>query len=309
MDQELERFKSDISLVDLAQGEFGYELVKRDSSQASKVLKAGGDKLIVSRKDGHDVYFNVGDESDKGSIVDFVQKRINKSLGHVRKMLRSWLPGSSRPAKKKPAAEASIRPVELSKDRAVLVDAWQRMKPYNGSYLTEVRGLDPELVKAFDVRQDERGNAVFRHRGEDGETSGWEVKNEGFTGFSAGGQRSLLVAKVDQSPLKSIVIVESGIDAISYAQIRGHTGDAYISMGGEPSAAQLEQLKQLIKKNPQVSVILAQDGDSAGDTMADKIQALDPVRPMERDRPPEGKDWNDALKADGRWDPDAPRSL
>lgn len=303
MDQELERFKSDISLVDFAQAEFGYELIKRESSPASKVIKAGGEKLVVSRREGHDVYFNVGDESDSGSIVDFVQKRINKTLGHVRRLLRQWLPGSARPAKKKPAAEASIRLVELSKDRAALVDAWQRMRPYSGSYLTEVRGLDPELIKTFEVRQDERGNAVFRHRGEDGETSGWEVKNAGFTGFSAGGQRSLSVAKVDQSPLKSIVIVESGIDAISYAQIRGHAGDAYISMGGEPSAAQMEQLKQLIKKNPQVSVILAHDGDAAGDTMADKIQVLDPLRSMERDRPLEGKDWNDVLSASGRFDP------
>ena len=58
---------------------------------------------------------------------------------------------------------------------------------------------------------------------------------------------------------------------------------------------------QLIKKNSQVSIVLAHDGDAAGDTMADKIQVLDPVRSMERDRPPAGKDWNDVLKVSIGW--------
>lgn len=297
MDEELERFKSDISLVDFAQAHFGYELVKRESSQASKVIKAGGDKLVVSRRDGHDVYFSVGDDSDSGSIIDFVQKRLNKSLGHVRKMLRQWLPGSAKPAKRKPAPEASIRPVELPKDRAALVDGWQRMKPYQGAYLSDVRGLDPELIAAFDVRQDARGNACFRHRGPGGETSGWEVKNQGFTGFAAGGERALMVASADPASMKTFVILEASIDAISYAQMRSTAGDVYISMGGEPSAAQMAQLKQMIDKNPDMAIVLAHDGDAAGDTMANKVQAIDPARAMERDRPPEGQDWNDVLRS------------
>ena len=113
MTDELDRFKSEISLSDYAQSEFGYELIKKDSSKASLVLKCGGDKIIITRQpDGHDVYFSVGDERDCGSIIDFLQRRKNVNLGLARKELRAWLPGSKKP---------SIRVPQRPPERAVAV--------------------------------------------------------------------------------------------------------------------------------------------------------------------------------------------
>lgn len=126
MDAELSRFKSDISLTDYAQAEFGYELVEGESSAASKVLKLGGDKIIVIRKqDGHDVYFSTGDGSDCGSIVDFLQRRKPVYLGLVRKELRQWLPGSKKPTTNRPAGEL-VRVMATSRDQADVFSAGPR---------------------------------------------------------------------------------------------------------------------------------------------------------------------------------------
>ena len=57
------------------------------------------DKIIIKREsDGHYVYFNVRDDADNGTIIDFVLRRRSRSSGGVRKELRSrriaWLEAS-----------------------------------------------------------------------------------------------------------------------------------------------------------------------------------------------------------------------
>ena len=95
--KQLDRFKIEINLVDYAQSQ-GYEYLTRESSPNSAVLRHdSGDKIIVATDtDGHGIYFSVGDDSDKGTIIDFVQNRRNLSLGEVRKELRPWLVKSDR---------------------------------------------------------------------------------------------------------------------------------------------------------------------------------------------------------------------
>ena len=295
MDTEISRFKVDISLSDYAQAE-GYQLVKRESTKSSKVLKRGAETIIVTRQaDGHDVYFSTGDDSDSGSIIDFVQRRNAVNLGQVRKMLRDWLPGCAKPAQKRPVREPA-RPVVTSKDRVEVLRRWSKLKPYVGVYLAQ-RHIDARIVAAFDVRQDERGNACFAHRDVTGVT-GWESKNAGFTGFSAGGQRIASVTRLagEDVLVTRLVITESAIDAMSYAQIKHEPGTAYISTGGSGlSEAQRDHLVQIMGG---VSVVvLAMDKDDAGEKMAREIAQLAPTGVLVlRDAPSEGKDWNEALR-------------
>ncbi len=297
MDAELERFKSDLSLSDYAQN-CGYELVKKESSANSKVLKGqDGSKIVVARgRDGHDIYFNVGDDRDNGSIIDFVQRQHGFNLGQVRRELRGWLPGAKRPAPEKPD-RAPDRPVVASKDRVDVLRGWLKMKPYSGHYLTDERSIDPAIIKAFDVRQDERGNMCAAHKDGDG-LVGWEVKNKGFTGFSSGGSRGLCYGRLDSEPIKRIVITESVIDAMSYAQMRHAQGDVYISLGGALSAQQKDLLARLFERLPRASVVLATDNDEAGERMAQEVGQLAMAHGIksERQGAPTGKDWNDALR-------------
>ena len=99
-DSELDRFKTDIHLVQYAIERYGYQRDRQESSRASHVLRhpASNDKIIVrTAPDGHWTYFSVRDERDQGTIVDFERARgRHVSLGHVRHELRHWL-GKARP--------------------------------------------------------------------------------------------------------------------------------------------------------------------------------------------------------------------
>ncbi|MBE9044531.1 relaxase/mobilization nuclease domain-containing protein [Pleurocapsales cyanobacterium LEGE 10410] len=90
--KQLERFKTEINLVDYATSQ-GYEYLTRESSPNSAVLRHDlGDKIVVvTNTQGHGIYFSLNNERDRGTIVDFVQNRLNLNLGQVRKELRPWL--------------------------------------------------------------------------------------------------------------------------------------------------------------------------------------------------------------------------
>ena len=67
----------------------GYEMDRRESWRGSTVLRRGADKIVVKRnRNGHYVFFSVRDDSDNGTIIDFLQRRQNLSLGAVRQILR-----------------------------------------------------------------------------------------------------------------------------------------------------------------------------------------------------------------------------
>lgn len=297
-DSELERFKREINLVEFAQS-LGYEVLKKESSRASIVMKSGGDKIIVAtdQADGHGIYFSVGDESDCGSVIDFAQKRIGGNLGQVRKELRGWMPEAARPSpRRKALQERPERPQAVTRDRAQLLARFAALTPYSGRYLTATRKVDQAVIEAFGVRQDGYGNACFVHRDAQG-VSGWETKNKGFTGFSEGGNRGLFLARPDDASVTRIVVAEASIDLMSWAQFKHTPGTAYISTGGSVSAEQFEQLRAAFARNPTAEIVLAHDGDAPGDKMADQVRQLAPAgTKVTRDRPPEDMDWNEVLK-------------
>lgn len=85
MDHELEEFKG-IDLRAYA-ASLGYTLDRQESWRGSAVMRNDADdKIIIKREnDGHYVYFNVRDDADNGTIIDFVLRRKCRSLGGVRK--------------------------------------------------------------------------------------------------------------------------------------------------------------------------------------------------------------------------------
>ena len=90
--KQLERFKTEINLVEYATS-IGYKYLRNESSPSSAVLRHdSGDKIVVVT-DTHrrGLYFSLKDDWDKGTIIDLVQRRCNLNLGEVRKELRPWL--------------------------------------------------------------------------------------------------------------------------------------------------------------------------------------------------------------------------
>jgi hypothetical protein len=93
-DAELDAFQRDINLLEYAIERWGYRRLARDSSRSCHVLvhEVHHHNVIVSREsDGRWVYCNVRDPADRGTIVDFVQRRTRHVIGLVYADLRQWL--------------------------------------------------------------------------------------------------------------------------------------------------------------------------------------------------------------------------
>lgn len=300
---ELEQFKREINLVEYAESQ-GYEINFRESSRASSVMRnASGDKIIVATDDdGHGIYFSVRNASDNGSIIDFVQRCQDLNLRQVRKELRPWA-GTRRTAAptRKPVADRPAKPLPSSRDRQQVLRVWMHMQPQppGGHPYLLSRGLDPATLTdprfVNMIRSDARGNAVFPHFDRRGIT-GYELKNNGFTGFAKGGEKSLWYSSNIMSA-KRVVICKSAIDCMSHAQATGDIEAAYLSIGGQPSAEQWRLIERAVTKVRERGdqVVLATDADAAGDELARVIGGLAPG--FERARPELGKDWNEQLMA------------
>jgi hypothetical protein len=302
---ELARFKTDIHLVEYACVRHGYQRDKRESSRASHVLRhpTTDDKVVVGRDtDGHWTYFSVRDSRDNGTIVDFVQHRGTRSLGEARAELRDWL-GTPRPD---PGPD--LRPVAVAapRDRLAITAYVAQLPEVRNSLYLNARGIRPETL------QDPRfsstwtmalGNTIFLHRDADGVT-GFEIKHTGFTGFSKGGTKTAWTSTPSPRGDNVLVLTETAIDALSYAQLRVPTPDrtSFLSTAGAPSAAQLELLDKTLRALPDRSVVVAAfDRDPQGHTYAATVGELAAAHHgrglrVERHTPPFAKDWNEQLQ-------------
>ena len=288
--EELERFKSEINLVEYAAFK-GYELVKQESSHNSKAMKhPSGDKIIVATDmDGHGIYFSVSN-GDSGSIIDFVQHRENKNLGQIRKELRAFSGFTDIQDYK-----SHSKPLRSSKDtaqaayvlaQAIVTDAHP--------YLLNERKISAETLKdkrfKTSIKIDKRNNALFPHFNSNG-IAGFEIKNKDFTGYAKGGEKGLWYSS-NIIRADCVVIVESAIDALSHAELK-QTGEetAYVSIAGSMSSVQFELIKKVTEGK---QIIIATDNDDSGNKYAEQIKAFAPTAVREV---AEHKDWNDDLKA------------
>lgn len=289
---ELERFKREISLAEVAESE-GYELDRRASSRASWVMRhPDGDKILVSTDaDGHGVFCSVHSEA-RGSVIDFIMRRRGITLGQARQYLRRWLTLDSFPT----APRRLESPASAPRERPDLLARWHALPPCPAEALV-YRGLTPATVAVFAerLRRDERGNCAFRHDHWQGLT-GWELKNHGFTGFAAGGTKALFGARVGvarRDPLPRIVVTESAIDAMSVYQLQPESG-LYLSFAGSLSEVQQQFLAEVLTRYPEATVLTATDNDPQGEDYAQRIARIRPD--AIRHAPPQGKDWNEALQ-------------
>ena len=255
---------------------------------------------MATDSDGHGVYFSVRDDSDRGTIIDFVQNRSNLSLGRVRKELRDWKNESR-------ARGSKFRPIEkpqpVNSDRLSVVKAVSGFRVATTHPYLEKRGIEQSILKsdrfAGTVAIDNRGNAIFPHYDSDGLT-GFTIKNDNFTGFSKGGTKALWKSKQKQSD-RCLVITESAIDAMSHYQLfgKGNPNTRYISTGGTISNYQLELISTAMAEMTKLGgeIAIATDNDSVGNKMAKTLVSVAPkASKVYRHVPQQGKDWNDVIR-------------
>lgn len=297
---ELEQFKSIINLSEYAASQ-GYLQDKHESSQNSLVMRhpISDDKVIIARgQDGHWTYFSVRDEKDSGSIIDFIQRRQQLTLGQVRQQLRPWLGKQSLRASR---GEFTPPVKSVSKDRTAVIQAYSETMPVFDARYLHMRGIRQEVLNnpRFEpmIRQDSHKNIIFPHYDREG-LCGFEIKNYKFTGFAPGGLKSVWRSQARRSDNR-LVLVESAIDALSYHQLRGDSNTRYMSIAGQMNGFQREELLPAAMSKMQAgsTVVAAFDNDEDGEKFACHVQASSPpgLRVV-REKAEIGKDWNDQLK-------------
>jgi hypothetical protein len=298
MDEELDRFKR----CDWRHyaASIGYGLDKRESSRNSTVMRKNHDKIIISRKpDGVFTYWSPRDDDDRGTVIDFVQRRKGLTLGGVRKELRAWM--------NMPPTALPYLP-ELSKttkDRAAVQRRYALMRiAHHHPYLEQVRGI-PALALQYwrfagRIKADRYSNAVFPHHDTEG-LCGYELKNRNFTGFASGGSKGLWLSKTCPED-RRLVICESSIDALSHAVLFPDGHARYASIGGKLNPVQPQLIQAQIKLMPEGSeIVAAMDSDAPGRELAEAVRKAfnasgRPDLRFRQDEPSGAKDWNDLLR-------------
>jgi hypothetical protein len=299
MDEELDRFKRyDLRVYAATQA---FVIDRRESSRCSTVMRRGHEKVIISRKDdGHYTYWSPHDDTDRGTIIDFVQRRKGLTLGEVRRELRVWI-GSPFPAVLPPELASAGKDLGAVRKRYAAMPFAERHP-----FLENERGIPVTVLThwrfAGTVRVDRFGAAVFPHRDPDGYLSGYEVKNTGgFTGFAAGGRKEIWLSNT-RADDQRLVICESAIDALSYATLVDDARARYASTAGKTTATQQTSIRAAILAMPANSeVVAATDADDSGRTLANLIATIvqdcgrDDLT-FRRDEPVGAKDYNDVLR-------------
>lgn len=187
---------NDLKCVDLVAfaERFGYRLDRAKSSKTVKVIRNAGDKLLVNVAGDYPVYRSCRDERDRGSVIDFIMRRLNLGFAEA----ASYLSGNGGTANPSfplrpftPVEAPALSGEGLRKKVAAVWNAaiWISEHPYllNRGLVPETLN-DPRFVDTF--RQDKKGNAVFLHVDREG-PCGYELRNTGFKSFCESGKKAL----------------------------------------------------------------------------------------------------------------------
>ena len=306
MDEELESIIR-VNLKDFLEQQEGFALDRAESSDNSFKLRRNSEILIVRQNTETGVwgYMNLHDQNDDGTIIDYLQNRNGGrsvfTLGHVKKRVRGHA------ALPKPVFRGAVVPgipqpvsIKTPRDLSHVAKRWDEARAVWGlPYYLEGRGITAETVAAYAsaLRMDKKGNVLFGHTNQDGQIVGFEIKGLGFSGFAKGGVRLLCrLGSEGVEPVK-IALTESGVDALSLAQLTGRRDALFCSTGGALSSHTLGQITALAAKHPAAEILLAFDNDDGGDEFAAHVEKALAGREGVRRLVPKLKDWNDDLKA------------
>ena len=295
--KQLERFKTEINLVEYAIS-IGYEYVKAKSRHNKAMLRhESGDKIVVvTDTNRRGIYFSLKDNKDNGTIIDFVQHRQRKNLGEVRKELRPWL------VKGDLAVVGDVaKPQPMSEDRISLIQEFSNFSVLKSHPSLAKLGISESTLNSDRfigrIAIDNKNNLVFPHYDHDGIT-GYESKNDGKNSFSRSGTKALWQSNSHSEDTR-LVITAHVIDALSYHQLFPHRSYRYIAIGSTPSSYQRELIAEAMTllNHPGAQIIIATGNDEAGEQLADTITSLVlNSTQLVRHKPENAESWNKVLQ-------------
>ncbi len=296
--QELEKFKKEVNIAEVAQL-FGYYVDKEKSSRSVKQLRNDqtGDKIVVSRnkENGHYIYFSMQDNSDNGTIIDFLQRHTGKNLGEVRKYLRKWLKGQ---------IEGKYEPISIQKsnaDRNKIYRIWEKIendKYFVGSWRAISGDIWEEIAEKNRIKI--QGDTIYFPMYDLGGICGIEKRTiaNGEKRIIQGSKKGLW-SYGNLQKAKEIVIAESPLDAISYKLLNGEENIYLLATMGQIGEKQKEILRAVLERAKEKEIVIATDNDIAGELLAQEIVEISKevgATKLYRAAPEKSKDWNEELQ-------------
>ena len=282
--RDLNYYKENVNLASLAQ-DMGYAVNKEKTSPKWICLDKpdSGDRILIFKTDNGQYRFkSVYSDSDKGSVIDFIQNRTKANLGEVRKILDDFL------SNKSIAAEKFILSPSAKQDKDILIDHF-RLQSFTDTKYLESRGISLETINSETFKNrifnyqflDKSGNShqntafpVYNELG----ICGLEQKNFNYRGQLEGSLKAngFWRSNVDlKAPIDKIIVTEAPVDALSHYQLNPAArkeNNLYLSSLGEMSPRQLDQVEKFVELYKPKTFCPAFDNDTAGERLLLKLQ-------------------------------------
>ncbi|WP_400194216.1 toprim domain-containing protein [Hymenobacter sp. B81] len=290
-DLTFQQIKERVELPELLT-HYGYTLKKGESLGRGKWhVFEGDDTLVVFKGRGNDwMYFNSQDDHDKGSVIDWMKNRVNSGRiagiepqpgrnvwQTVNELFRAYLklPEQERPKLELPPLSETApgerfqsiytqncRPLEDTTylESRGIHKATLQQPQFAGRILNQLHTVQKEgmLAKTF-------VNTAFPAYHE-GRVVGLELKGEGYKGQAPDSEffRSLWLSNLPESRASHMVVAESALDALSYAQLHPGEKALYASTAGILTQNKVFEMKRVLGEECICGVKAAFDNDTQG---------------------------------------------
>ena len=294
IDAELRRIKFEVDLVKQAAC-MGYVVDKSKGVRGAWLaMKKGSDSILVLREPNRNGFYykNTVDDSDKGTIVDFMLRR-GYGFEEIIK-IRQQDKNTELKYLHKEIKVADIKDLQEANRLAMKkYEGWR----YEENNYTKSRGINNEIAKQMDIATNEKG-ALFSLKINNDICSTIEYNTNGKY-FQKGLPRGICTMGEKDKP-KNIVITESPIDALSYEQMRKEKQQSacdtlYIATCGSLASEVNKEILRIAKEHEDASVVLAFDNDEAGKRMSENVDKMLGCRKCIVHKPAVGKDFNEML--------------
>lgn len=291
-DLTFQKIKEQVELPELLT-HYGYNLKKgEDLGKGKWHVFEGDDTLVVFKGRGNDwMYFNSHDDRDKGSVIDWMKNRVNSGRivgieqqpgrnvwqtvnDHFRAYLN--LPEDQRP-------KLELPPISITAPGEKFHSIYTKdCRPLENTAYLESRGITKSTIQnpqfagrilnqLHTVQKEGMPAKTFVNTAfpayHEGRVVGLELKGEGYKGQAPESEfsRSLWLSKLPEGrPAAHMVVAESALDALSYAQMHPGEKALYASTAGVLTQNKIFEMKRLLSEERIPGIRAAFDNDTQG---------------------------------------------
>lgn len=290
--KSFEDFRTEISIIELATANGYHHEVKKGSRTPVFFNPQNNDRIIIINptNPGNQGYWNPDDNTDKGSLINFIKRRLGSIFpqnnarnenANVNAVLYNYL---KLPEPVKQQNRQLVNPDILQNVEAhkFLID-YYKIKPLFKKDFFQERSISLDTLekteftgRIFNVQYQDPTkpspvyiNVAFPyHLAHDTRMVGLEIRNSNYKAHAEGSDRSNGVWYSNMpEKLDRIVMVESALDALSYKELRKQENTLFVSYGGNLTINQIQTIKELKSKgNTDVNFqyVTANDNDKKG---------------------------------------------